>query len=352
MPFLIAYPRESQEMVFDAHDEAFAHFGGACVRGIHDNMSTAVDAILIGKERRFNARFERMCSHHLVEPTACSPASGWEKGQVENQVKLSRQRYFTPRLRVHDYAELNAVLHERVPAHAGSARHPEFKDRTVLQIFEEERAALVTLQGPFRGFHEITAAVSKTCLVTFDRNRYSVSATAAGRPVQLRAYATRIVLLQDGEIVGEHDRVFGRDRTIYDPWHYVPVLERKPGALRNGAPFALRNGAPFKELILPPAMRKAQERLSGLDDGGRQMVALLPAARDHGVETVEQACAEAMNTGLRSADAILNILSRQTRQAAPREPVVLPAHLRLRHEPLADCARYDRLAGEAVRGAA
>ena len=178
MPFLIAYPRESQEMVFDAHDEAFAHFGGACVRGIHDNMSTAVDAILIGKERRFNARFERMCSHHLVEPTACSPASGWEKGQVENQVKLSRQRYFTPRLRVHDYAELNAVLHERVPAHAGSARHPEFKDRTVLQIFEEERAALVTLQGPFRGFHEITAAVSKTCLVTFDRNRYSVSATA------------------------------------------------------------------------------------------------------------------------------------------------------------------------------
>ncbi len=99
-------------------------------------------------------------------------------------------------------------------------------------------------------------------------------------------------------------------------------------------------------------MRKAQERLSGLDDGDRQMVALLPAARDHGVETVEQACAEAMNTGLRSADAILNILSRQTRQAAPREPVVLPAHLRLRHEPLADCARYDRLAGEAVRGAA
>ena len=91
----------------------------------------------------------------------------------------------------------------------------------------------MTAQGPFRGFHEITAAVSKTCLVSFDRNRYSVSAAAVGRPVQIRAYASRIVILQDGRVVGEHARVFGRDRTIYDPWHYVPVLERKPGALRK-----------------------------------------------------------------------------------------------------------------------
>src|SRR5699024_8618310 len=120
MPFLIAYPRETQEMVFDAHDQAFAFFGGACARGIYDNMSTAVDAILIGKERRFNRRFERMCSHHLVEPTACSPAAGWEKGQVESQVKTSRQQFFTPRLRVADYVELNAILRERVLARAAS----------------------------------------------------------------------------------------------------------------------------------------------------------------------------------------------------------------------------------------
>ena len=77
------------------------------------------------------------------------------------------------------------------------------------------------------------AAVSKTCLVSFDRNRYSVSAKAVGRPVPLRAHATKIVILQDGEMVGEHARVFGRDQTIYDPWHYVPVLDRKPGALRS-----------------------------------------------------------------------------------------------------------------------
>ena len=85
--FLVrAYPRETQEMVFDAHDHAFGLFGGMCRRGIYDNMTTAVDAVFLGKERRFNRRFLRMCSHYLVDPVACTPASGWEKGQVENQV--------------------------------------------------------------------------------------------------------------------------------------------------------------------------------------------------------------------------------------------------------------------------
>ena len=112
MPFLAAYPREKQEMVFDAHDRAFEFYGGACARGIYDNMPTAVDAILKGKDRRFNKKFERMCSHHLVEPVACSPASGWEKGQVESQVKTSRGRFFAPRLRVAGYGELNDILNE------------------------------------------------------------------------------------------------------------------------------------------------------------------------------------------------------------------------------------------------
>jgi len=99
--YIRAYPRETQEMVFDAHERAFAFFKGACARGIYDNMKTAVDAIFVGKDRQYNRRFLQMCSHHLVEPVACTPASGWEKGQVENQVGLVRERFFTPRLPVH-----------------------------------------------------------------------------------------------------------------------------------------------------------------------------------------------------------------------------------------------------------
>jgi hypothetical protein len=170
-----------------------------------------------------------------------------------------------------------------------------------------------------------------------------VSATAAGRPVQLRAHAPKIVILQDGEVVGEHDRVFGRDRTIYDPWHYVPVLERKPGAIRNGAP--------FKGMPLPSAMAKVRMRLARTPDGDRQMVALLVAAHENGLDAVEAACCKALGEGLRSADAILNILSRRS-QADVAAPIVAPAHLQLREEPIADCARYDRLIAEARHGAA
>ena len=93
MFFVRAYPRESQEMVFDAHDRAFRLFQGACRRGIYDNMKTAVQTVLIGKERAFNRRFVQMCGHYLVEPTACTPGAGWEKGQVENQVGIIRGRF-------------------------------------------------------------------------------------------------------------------------------------------------------------------------------------------------------------------------------------------------------------------
>jgi hypothetical protein len=95
----------------------------------------------------------------------------------------------------------------------------------------------VPIRGPFDGFHAMQASVSKTCLVRFDNNKYSVASRAVGRPVEIQAYADRVVIRQDGVIVGEHRRRFGRGETIYDPWHYVPVLARKPGALRNGAPF-------------------------------------------------------------------------------------------------------------------
>jgi transposase len=139
MPFVRAYPRESQEMVFDAHDRAFAFFKGACRRGIYDNMKTAVEAIFAGKERAYNRRFLQMCGHYLVDPVACTPASGWEKGQVENQVGNIRERFFTPRLRVKSYEELNAWLLDQCVASAKAHRHPEFRDRTVWEVFEEER---------------------------------------------------------------------------------------------------------------------------------------------------------------------------------------------------------------------
>src|SRR5260370_23341888 len=253
MLFVRVYPRETQEMVFDAHDRAFALFKGTCGRGIYDNMKTAVETIFVGKKRLYNRRFLQMCSHYLVEPVACTPASGWEKGQVENQVSLVRERFFTPRLRFKNLDELNAWLLDKCIAYAKAHRHPELTEQTIWQAFEAERPKLVPYAGRFDGFHAVQASVSKTCLVRFDNNKYSVTASAVGRPVEVHSYADRIVIRQDGRIVAEHPRSFGRGDTTYDPWHYVPVLARKPGALRNAAP--------FKDWVLPPPMEPLPPKL-------------------------------------------------------------------------------------------
>ncbi|MCR4524743.1 IS21 family transposase, partial [Bosea sp. 47.2.35] len=334
MLFVRAYPRESQEMVFDAHDRAFAFFKGACTRGIYDNMKTAVETIFVGKERAYNRRFQQMCSHYLVDPVACTPASGWEKGQVENQVGLVRERFFAPRLRVKNYDELNAWLMDQVLRYAKAHRHPEQRDRTIWEMFEAERPSLVPYAGRFDGFHALPASVSKTCLVRFDNNKYSVIASAVGRPVEIRAYADRIELRQDGRLVGEHPRCYGRDQTIYDPWHYVPVLARKPGALRNGAP--------FKDWVLPGAIDRVRRKLAAVQDGDRQMVEILTAVLSDGLPAVEAACADALRQGVHSADVIINILARR-REPAAAITIMTPDALRLRHEPAADCARYDSL---------
>jgi transposase len=334
MLFVRAYPRETQEMVFDAHDRAFAFFKGACTRGIYDNMKTAVDAILVGKERTYNRRFLQMCAHYLVEPVACTPASGWEKGQVENQVGLVRERFFTPRLRFKSYDELNAWLLDQCIAYAKAHRHPEDRDRTIWEAFEAERPSLVRHAGRFDGFHALPASVSKTCLVRFDNNRYSVVASAVGRPVEIRAYADRIELRQDGKVVGLHDRRFGREQTVFDPWHYIPVLAKKPGALRNGAP--------FKDWVLPANLERVRRKLASADDGDRQMVEILTAVLSDGLVAVEAACAEALAQGVHSAAVILNILARRRQPAAP-VTIMTPDALKLKDAPVADCARYDKL---------
>ena len=313
MPFVRTYFRETQELVFDAHDRAFAFYGGACRRGIYDNMKTAVEAIFIGKARQYNRRFLQMCSHHLIEPVACTPASGWEKGQVENQVGNLRDQLFRPKPRVSSLDELNGWLEDQC---------------------EEERPSLMERRAPFDGFVEKAVRATTTCLITADHNRYSVDARAAGRMVLVRSYAERLVVLLDEVVVANHLRSFKRDQVIYDPWHYLPVLLKKPGALRNGAP--------FKDWGLPPALAQVRQRLKHHPDADRQFVKVLGGVLDHGLDAVEAACAEALSAGIANGDVILAVLARQ-RQPPPVPSITTPHALRLKIEPVADCGRYDSL---------
>lgn len=332
--FLVAYPRESQEMVFDAHARAFAFLGGVARRGIYDNMKPAVDAIFVGRERNYNRRFLVMCNHYLVEPTACTPAAGWEKGQVENQVGNVREWVFTPKLRFADLAELNAHLTARCLELARERTHPEQTHRRIVEVWEEERALLRAMPEPFNGYAEKSCRISATCLVSFDHNRYSVECRHVGQVATVRAYAERIVVLCAGELIGEHARCFGQGRTIYNPWHYVAALERKPGALRNGAP--------FKDWNLPAAMTRLRERLAKHSGGDRQFVEVLSMVALYGLEAVSEACADALEEQVVTSAHVVNLLHRTISSA--RTPLLqVPEALKLSVEPAANCGRYDRL---------
>jgi transposase len=333
--FVAAYPREVQEMVFDAHNRAFVFFGGVPLRMVYDNLKAVVEAILVGKERRFNRRFMALANHYLFEPVACTPASGWEKGQVENQVGNVREWLFTPLARFASFAALNDWLAIRCRELA-QRKHPSEPGRTIAECFAQEALSLRAITAPFDGYVEQMLRVSSTCLVRIDRNRYSVPAGYAGKVVSVRSSAELIRIVAEGEVIAEHARHFGRDQLICDPWHYLPVLEKKPGALRNGVPFL--------EWDLPMPIRVVRDRVLKQPKGDRAFVELLLVAREVGLEALAVACELALECGIVTAAVVMNELRRLTAPPRPTE-ISLPDQLRLQVEPLADCSRYDRLLG-------
>lgn len=330
--FVVAYPRETQEMVLDAHVQAFAFFGGVPQKMVYDNLKTVVDAVFTGKSRRFNSRFLALANHYLFEPVACTPASGWEKGQVENQVGNIREWLFTPTPRFADFSELNQWLARRCRELA-SRPHPQ-QPITIAEAMAQEQPQLRPVSMPFDGYVEQPLRVSSTCLVAVDRNRYSVPAQWAGKVVSVRVGAGSVRVVADGQEIACHARSFGREQMFCVPWHYLPVLETKPGALRHGAPFV--------DWKLPPTIEAVRQALLKQPKGDRAFADILLGAREAGLEALEVACQLAQEHGKPSAAIILNELRRLTEP--PRSNALpVPATLRLQDEPAANCGRYDSL---------
>jgi hypothetical protein len=194
------------------------------------------------------------------------------------------------------------------------------------------------LGRPFDGFVERRQSVSPTCLVSFDRNRYSVPSSFANRPVSLWVYPDRLVVAAEGRILCEHGRIINRShlpgRTIYDWRHYLAVVQRKPGALRNGAPFA----------EMPEAFRILQGHLLKHPGGDREMVEILALVLHHDEQAVLCAVELALEAGVPTKTHILNLLHRLVDGKADTPPRIdTPQALRLEREPRANVARYDML---------
>ena len=334
--WLVAYPSQGHEMLFDAHTRSFAALGGVPRRGIYDNMKTAVDKVLKGKGRVVNARFAVMCAHYLYDPDFCNVASGWEKGVVEKNVQDSRRRVWIDarEKRFASVDELNAWVGERCRALWLEVKHPEHKQFSVAEVLEQERLQMMPMPVPFDGYVEEAARVSSTCLATVARNRYSVPCELAGQMLSTRLYPSRVVVVADDVIVADHQRLMDKGKIRYDWRHYIPLLERKPGALRNGAPFA--------DLPEPlQQMRRALLRESGGDRVMAKILALVPGAGlDAVLVAVELALEGTPPSGRVSIEHVINVLARLN---APPRPANVVTRLQVLTPPIADPGRYDRL---------
>ena len=321
-------------MLFDAHTRSFSALGGISRRGIYDNMKTAVDKVNKGKGRIVNARFATMCAHYLFDPDFCNRASGWEKGVVEKNVQDSRRRIWidAQTLQFASFAALNAWLGERCRALWTQLRHPEHTQFSVADMLEQEREQMMPMPTPFDGYVEKPARVSGTCLVTVHRNRYSVPCELAGQMVSTRLYPNRIDVVAGDALVASHERLTERGHVRYDWQHYIPLVQRKPGALRNGAPFA----------DLPAPLLRLRQWLLRHAGGDKIMAQVLGAVPTAGLAAVLVAVELVIESGALSAEHVENVLARLNASPAPQ---CVETSLQLTEAPVANTSRYDSLRG-------
>lgn len=342
--FLYIYPSETQEMLFDAHARAFEFFGGTPIKGIYDNMKTAVTKILKGKDRKWNVNFMRLCVHYRIEPVACNPASGNEKGRVERQIQTLRQEFFSPIPQADTLEELNEALTSQVINYNKHHKHPKFKTKTIDEVFIEERSYLVSAPILFDSCKEVFLKASLTCLVRYESNDYSVHCSLASQTVKCKIYANQIVFVFDGKEVGRHKRSFAKGEAIYDWLHYVPMLSIKPGALRNGAPFL--------NMELPLPLKQVREHLKQKgENGSRDFALILSYISTESLDAVTDACKQAIENHAVSKDVIINILMRRKDEADPPEVGGNSSlqYPKLKHQPIADCNIYNQLLSKSFK---
>jgi transposase len=300
--FARVYPCQKQELMLDAHRRAFEHFGGVCGRGIYDNLKTAVKHMLKGNHRNLQEKFVRFCSHYLYKPDFCSPAKGNEKGRVEGSVGFVRRNFFVPVLRAKTLDELNDRLLSFCISSAREMEHPDTAGKTRYDMYLEEQDTLIGLHKyGFECCRETFSVIDPCSRLYFDNNRYSVPMEYVGKPVMVKGYAAEVVASYEGVEIARHGRVFGRKEQVFNPIHYLGILAKKPGALKNGLPF---RDWKLPE-VFPIYRRLLNERYS---DGDKYFAKTLVLLKDWPLKDVVGAINKAIEMGILGDSYLLNLL--------------------------------------------
>lgn len=298
--FVMAFPRECTEAFLEAHVAAFTFFGFVPSRISYDNTKVAVTKILGPHERKLTRAFARLESHYLFDPHFCRVRRANEKGVVEGSVRYARQNFFVPVPQVVDFAELNA--HLRACCESDLPRQLRGKTLSKKQLLEEDRVAGRGIPPDrFDSRRLVSTTATSQSLVRFDTNDYSVPVACAHRPVVLKASVDTVFLYHGGEEIARHRRCWQRERQIFDPMHYLALLERKPGSLDHARPLANWN--------LPDEFALLRRRLEAQQpDGTREYIRVLLLMRKYPLQRLTIAVRHALRWTVATADAIQQLL--------------------------------------------
>lgn len=295
--FVRAYGRGNLESFLEGHVLALEFFGGVPRRLAYDNLKCAVVKVGRGRERKLNGKFLELRSHYLFESRFCNPARGNEKGHVENGVKEAQRSLMTPPPCAASLEELNEKLAamcqsdlRKIVARLG---------RSKAELLEEELGPMLALPPVrFQACVGASAVATKQALVRFDGNDYSVPHDFAYKPCHVRGFVGRVEILHKAEVIARHTRGTGKGEYVLDPFHYLPVLERKPGALLNGRPF---QGEPFGEAF--GRLRRELGHRHG-PEGDRHFVKVLLLMTRHPRDEVKRAVEDCVARRAFNADAV------------------------------------------------
>ena len=339
--FVMAFPAQKQEAFFEGHVQAFHFFQGIPARISYDNLKTAVLRVLQGHTRQEQQAFIVFRSHYLFESNFCTPGEGHEKGGVEHSVGFDRRNFLVPLPNVASFDDLNT--HLLSCCLADDQRQVTGQPTTIGAAWQVEQPHLRLL--PVKDFECcVTDIVSLNpySQVVYATNRYSVPTDQAYRALTIKAYPFRVEVLHGGEVIARHPRCYGRGQDVFDPLHYLPLLEQRPGAFNHAKPLRRWRAEwpPVYEELLAHLRAKS---LAG--QGFREFIQILSLHRAHPADQIEQAICLALEHGCAHLDGVTLCLHQLQHPAEPFPALDLsdqPQLVGIGTQPL-DLGRYDQL---------
>ena len=299
--FVAAFPAETSEALCHGHNLAFAHFGGVPRNIVYDNTALAVAGIDKDGTRRLTKKFEELASHYLFTPRFGRVGKGNDKGKVEGQVGYARRNFMVPIPRFPSFDAFNEWLLERCLERRG--RHLRGQQESIGERFERDREAFLPLPPtPYDAFSEASTSVSSTSLARFKTNDYSVPVEYGFREVLVKGYVDQVVIVCGNEEIARHPRSYDKHDLVFEPLHYLPLLEHKTGALDQAAP--------LQGWELPDEfgrLRRLMERRSG-KKGKREYVQVLRLIETFDLSLVAAGVHQALELGAISFDAVKHLV--------------------------------------------